>query len=312
MSHYNKELFIAIDLVKKASEIVEWFKKSGFKSYRKGDNSPTTLADFASQIFIVSKLKEEFPDDQIFAEESESNFIQQKEKNIIKKCYRELRFDNITDLKTTLNYKGNPSNRKWTIDPIDGTIGFQKGLLFAIGISLLVDSETEISAISVPNYNENGLAIFSAEFGQGAKASYGEKPFVPISVSRQNDVKKARMCHSLHYDMPWVIQFAKKIGIKASNIISLDSMAKFCMVADGSVDLYIKPIIGYKAYSWDFSPGDLLVREAGGKVTDLDEERLKFKNEKCILRAPGIISTNNILHDEVSDFIRNNFFSIEV
>lgn len=311
MSEYNKEIFTAIELVVKASEIVEWFRKEGFESFKKKDKSLTTLADFTSQIFIIDKLKEKFLEDQIIAEESESGLIHKKAESMIKKCYNGLDLDDITDIKTTLNYRGRYSNRQWTVDPVDGTIGFQEGLSYAIGISLLVDSDPKICAIAVPNYNEKGLAIFSAEIGQGAKASYGGRPFMPINVSNQNDIKNARLCESLHYNLPWVVQFAEKIGIKESNRVQMDSMAKFCMVADGSSDIYIKPIIGLQAYSWDFCPGELLVREAGGKVTDLDEERLKFEGNKCILRAPGILSTNNILHDEVADFIRNQFFSIK-
>ena len=192
--------------------------------------------------------------------------------------------------------------------PSIGSKGFMKGLTYAIGISLLVNSTTKICAISIPNYNEKGQAIFVAEFGQGAKVSYQNKNFESIHVSGQANIKNARLCQSLHYDLPWVTQFADKIGIQ--HRLQIDSMAKFCMVADGSYDLYIKPLMGFHIATWDYSQGDLLVREAGGKVTDLDEERLVFKNEKCKLRAPGIITSNGILHDEISVFIRDNFFSI--
>ena len=216
--------------------------------------------------------------------------------------------NSISDLKGLLNYRGQMSARQWTIDPIDGTKGFMKGLKYAIGIGLMVNSDTKISIISVPEYKKNGLSIFVAEQGQGAKASYGGKDFEAIHVSDQKNLKKARLCQSLHYDLPWVTQFADKLGIEKR--IKMDSMAKFCLVADGSYDLYIKPIMGFRAFTWDYGPGDLLVREAGGKVTDLDEERLTFEEEKCILKAPGIISSNGALHDEVAVFIRDKFFSI--
>ncbi|TFG23106.1 MAG: hypothetical protein EU529_08315 [Promethearchaeota archaeon] len=276
--------------------------------FEKDDSSPVTIADFASQIYIISKLKELYPKDQIIAEEDAISLIDDKGIKVIRDCFHDLNIHDVAEVKEILNYRGKSSNRIWTIDPIDGTRGFQEGLSYALGICLMKKSIPKICAIAVPDYNEKGLAIFSAELYQGAKASYGGADFKPINVSTQKDIKKARMCHSLHYDMPWVVQFAEKIGIK--NRIQLDSMAKFCMVADGSCDIYIKPIMGYEAFSWDYSPGDLLVREAGGIVTDLDEERLTFKDNKCILRSPGIISTNGLLHDEVADFIRINFFSI--
>ena len=308
MSDYNKELSVAIEIVKKASEITEWFRKSGFEIFEKHDSSSVTIADFASQIYIISKLKELFPKDQILAEEDEISLIDKKVIKAIRDCYRDLNISDIAEFKEILTYRGQPSARVWNVDPIDGTMGYKKNLLYAIGLCLMEKSDQKSSVIGVPDYNEKGLAIFTAELYQGVKASYGGADFKPIHVSTQNDIKKARMCHSLHYDMPWVEQFAEKIDIKER--IQLDSMAKFCMIADGSCDIYVKPIMGYEANSWDYCAGDLLVREAGGIVTDLDEERLTFKDDKCILRAPGIIGTNGLLHNEVADFIRTNFFSI--
>jgi len=308
MSDYNKELAVAVEIVKKASEITEWFRKSGFEIFEKQDSSPVTTADLATQIFLLKEIKELFPKDQILAEEDEISLIDDKVIKAIRDCFRDLNISDIAEFKGILNYRGQPSVRVWNVDPIDGTMGYKKNLLYAIGLCLMEKSDQKICVIGVPDYNEKGLAIFSAELYQGAKASYGGTDFKPIHVSTQNDIKKARMCHSLHYDMPWVMQFAEKIGIK--DRVQLDSMAKFCMVADGSCDIYVKPIMGFEASSWDYCAGDLLVREAGGIVTDLDEERLSFKDDKCILRAPGIITTNGILHNEVADFIRINFFSI--
>ncbi|TFF89746.1 MAG: hypothetical protein EU548_06565, partial [Promethearchaeota archaeon] len=284
------------------------FRKSGFEIFEKDDSSPVTIADFASQIYITSKLKELFPMDQIIAEEDEISLIDDKVRKAIRDCYRDLNINDRGELKGILNYRGQPSDRVWSVDPVDGTMGYKKNLLYAIGLCLMEKSDQKICVIGVPDYNEKGLAIFTAEIYQGAKVSYGGADFKPIHVNTQNDIKKARLCHSLHYDMPWVVQFAEKIGIK--DRVQLDSMAKFCMVADGSCDIYIKPITGFETSTWDFAPGDLLVREAGGMVTDLDEERLTFKDDKCILRAPGIIGTNGLLHNEVADFIRINFFSI--
>jgi len=308
MSQFIKELTLAVDLVKNASKFTEWFKKEGVSTYKKRDQSPVTMADYASQIFIISRLKEAFPKDEIIAEESEQGIIDKISADQIKQCFKKNNFRNIPDMEKYLNYRGSSSNRQWTIDPIDGTKGYMEGLTYAIGIGLMVDSDPRICAICVPNYNNKGLAIFTAEQGSGAKVSYSGDVFNSIQVSDQKNVKESRMCHSLHYDLPWVPQFAEKIGIKSR--IQLDSMAKFCLIADGSYDIYIKPIMGLTAYTWDYLPGDLLVREAGGKVTDLDEERLKYENEEILLRAPGIITTNGLLHDEISMFIRDNFFSI--
>ncbi len=304
MSHYNKELKFAIEIVRKASIITEWFKKKNFGSfsYKKPDQSPVTLADFASQIYLNSQIREYFQDDQIIAEEENVEFIDLKAENLIKQCFKELNINKLEILKENIRYHGKTSERQWTIDPIDGTIGYQQGLSYAIGVGFMINSNPKICAIAVPNYNVDLLAIFSAEENQGAQVSYSNNVFKPIKVNHNEDLRNIRLCHSLHYDQPWVLKFAQDIGIR--NFIQIDSMAKFCMVADGTADLYIKPLDLEHSFTWDFMPGDLLVKEAGGNVTDLNGEHLKFKEKKCTWTKPGIIASNRKLQKKILELIK--------
>ncbi len=304
MSQYNRELKFAIDIVRKASIITEWFRKKGIESFsfKKSDQSPVTLADFASQIYLISQLREFFQDDQIIAEEENIEFIDQKAENLIKQCFEELNLIDLEILKENIRYHGKSSVRQWTIDPIDGTIGYQKGLSYAIGVGFMIESNPKICAIAVPNYNEKALAIFSAEKNQGAQVSFNKNVFKPIKVNLNEDIRNIRLCHSLHYDQPWVLNFAQEIGIR--NFIQIDSMAKFCMVADGTADLYLKPLDPEHSFTWDFLPGDLLVREAGGSVTNLNGERLKFKERKCLWTKPGIIASNSKLQKKIIELIK--------
>ena len=78
------------------------------------------------------------------------------------------------------------------------------------------------------------------------------------------------------------------------------------MVADGTADLYIKPLDEKHSFTWDFLPGDLIVREAGGEVTDLKGKRLKFKNKKCIWSAPGIFASNGDLQKKILELYHKN------
>jgi 3'(2'), 5'-bisphosphate nucleotidase len=304
MSSYKRELKFAIDTVRKASLITEWFRRKGFESFLKSDQSPVTLADFASQLYIVSKLKKNFPNDEIIAEEENIELIDLKAENLIKRCFDELNLEKLKIIKENIGFRGKTSTRQWTVDPIDGTKGFQKGLCYAVGIGFMVKSTPRICAIAIPNYNDKLLAIFAAEENQGAQVSYNSKNFKPIFVNQNEELHNIRLCHSLHYDQPWVFNFAKKIGIR--NFIQIDSMAKFCMVAEGIADLYIKPLDEEHSFTWDFMPGDLIVREAGGAVTDLNGERLKFKKEKCIWTAPGIFASNSTLQKKILELYKQN------
>lgn len=297
MTGFSKEVTLAINLVKKAAEITEWFRNKGFNSFLKADQSPVTLADFASQIYIVSELKNHFSDDQIIAEEENVSFFGKKAENSVTQCFDELNIERINKVKDYIEYRGKSSERQWTVDPIDGTIGFQKGLFYSIGIGLMVNSIPKVCAIAAPNYPGKSLAIFSAEQGHGTHVSYNNNNFIPTKISQINKLKDFRLCHSLHYDKPWILKFARNIGI--TSFIQVDSMVKFAMVADGTADLYIKPINLERSFTWDFLPGDLIVREAGGKVTDLDGTPLRYKEDKCIFTKPGIISSNSLLHKEI-------------
>ncbi|MFX1379339.1 MAG: inositol monophosphatase family protein [Promethearchaeota archaeon] len=304
MSRYNEELKFAINIVREASIITEWFRQKGFESFSKSDQSPVTIADFASQIYIISQLKDCFPEDEIIAEEENVDFINSKSEDLINQCFSELNLKKMKYVKENVKFRGQSSERQWTVDPIDGTIGYQKGLPYAVGVGFMIKSNPKVCAIAVPNYNKEPLAIFRAEENQGSQVSYNNKNFYPIKVSHIKSIDNIRLCHSLHYDQPWVLNFAKKIGI--NNFIQIDSMTKFCMIADGTADLYLKPLEIAHSFTWDFMPGDLIVKEAGGAVTDLNGETLKFKKEKCLWTAPGIISSNGILHKRILELYHEN------
>ncbi|MFX1554859.1 MAG: 3'(2'),5'-bisphosphate nucleotidase CysQ [Promethearchaeota archaeon] len=300
MNIYNEESELAISLVKKAHKIPEWFKEKGFKSFEKRDQSPVTLADLATQIYIVDNLRAKFPEDHILAEE-EGSLIDINSEKLIYECFDDLKIK-VGEIKETINYRGRFSKREWTVDPIDGTQGYVEGLSYAVGIGLMVESDPKISAISVPNYNEEGLGVFSAVKNIGVYASYGGKEFKEIKVSNQDSLKDAVLCHSLHYDKPWVLEFAKKVGI--NKLIRIDSMLKFCKIADGSADLYIKPIDRKHSFSWDFLPGYLIVTEAGGKVTDSSNRPIWFKSDTLMWSEPAVIASNGVIHDKVIDHLK--------
>jgi HAL2 family 3'(2'),5'-bisphosphate nucleotidase len=297
----DQEKDVAIDLAKNALKIMEWFKTHSNASFKKEDKSPVTIADFASQIYIISKIKEYFPEDRIIAEE-ESSFLDENAKILISECFDAINIIINEELEEILSYKGGKSKRSWAIDPIDGTIGYQKNLYYAVGIGLLSKSVPILSVISVPEYQNTGLSIFSAVKGQGAKVSHGSGQFKQIQVSKTENLEDTTLCHSLHHDKPWVLKFASKTNIK--NRIRIDSMAKTCMIADGSADIYLKPMDKSRSFTWDFCQGDLLVKEAGGVVTDTNNKNLKYKDKNCLFTGIGMVAANLSLHEKTIKMIK--------
>lgn len=304
MTPYHEELKLAIEIVNTASKITEWFREVGFQSYQKEDDSPVTIADYATQIYIINKIMEQFPGDQIIAEEDDNSFLDHKAKRSINSCYEALNIGENINIEKTLMKKDKYSKRQWTVDPIDGTKGYQKGLSYAIGIGFMINSDPKICTIAVPNYKKFGKAIFIAEKDNGSKFAINNSEFKPINVSPQSQLKQAKMCHSLHYDEPWVMDFATRAEI--ANFVQIDSMAKFCMIADGTADLYVKPMNKSRSFTWDFLPGILLVQEAGGTVTDLQGNSIELQNDKCVVSAPGLIASNSIIHDDIIEKLKGS------
>lgn len=299
-SKYQKEIDLALQLAKEGIRISQWFQNENFDVIQKGDDTPVTYADLAVQTYIISRIKENFPHDKIIAEEDDV-YMNDDTKVIISECFSELGID-VVNVRELLNYRGKPAERKWTIDPIDGTQGFIEGLVYAVGIGLMEGNVPKMCAIGVPNYKDDQTGLFYTEEGQGSMAAIGNGPFHKIEVSDRSQLDEITFCQSLHYDKPWVSEFADNVHIP--NRIKMDSMAKFCMIADGKADLYIKPVDPDHSFSWDYLPGDLLIREAGGMVTDNNNLSIKFDNKLCKWSEPAIIASNGVIHEEVLKILK--------
>ncbi len=296
MHKFNDEVSLAINLAKKALDITEYLKTKNFDSYQKTDNTPVTIADLASQIYIISRIKKNFPEDQIIAEESNIQLLTPQTISLIKKSYDSLDIKEIVNLRETLIYRGPNSNRQWTIDPIDGTIGYKKGLVYAIGIGFMENYIPKASVIAVPSIHNQKSIIYKAIDKGGAWRSEDGESFKKINVSNQKKLNQAILCHSLHYDSPLSDKFIEMAQIK--NTIAMDSMVKFCKVAEGMYDIYFRPLTTNPKI-WDFCPGDLLVREAGGKVTDFYGNNFQYKHDELVIASSGFFASNKDLNTEI-------------
>ncbi|MEJ2251557.1 MAG: inositol monophosphatase family protein [Candidatus Lokiarchaeota archaeon] len=295
MSEYKREMEFLEEVINRSIEISIWFKDHRFEVFKKSDNSLVTSTDLAIQIYIIKELKDRFPNDQIIAEES-SNFGLSISKDLILKCYKDLNIKINNQLAQLLGNTGEKGDRKWTIDPIDGSIGYKKGLTYAIGLSLLVGKDVKCAIIGVPKYINKETTVFKAEKNKSAFSSINFGPYKKIGVSKQSQLSQVVLAHSLHHDKPWVREFADKVGI--DHRIRIDSMAKYCMVADSSIDLYLRPLSSNRSYSWDFAPGDLIVREAGGLVTQLNGDPLIYNNKTCVVTSKALIVSNSLLYEK--------------
>ncbi|KAL1880581.1 hypothetical protein VTK73DRAFT_5386 [Phialemonium thermophilum] len=219
-----------------------------------------------------------------------------------------------------------PGRRVWAIDPIDGTKGFLRGGQYAVCLALLVDGEVEVGVLGCPNLpvddsapldadiganatDEEGSrgVIFAAVRGQGAFSRplgrAGLLPARPISMRPVTDMTAACFCESVeagHSNQGEAAQIAAWLGITRPSV-RMDSQAKYGSIARGAGDIYLRLPTSktYQEKIWDHAAGDLIVREAGGQVTDTLGKRLDFGHGRTLAENRGVIAAPAAVHGQV-------------
>ena len=175
------------------------------------------------------------------------------------------------------------SDYKWIIDPLDGTSNYLHGIPhFGISIALQIKGRTEHAVVYDPMRDE----MFSASRGSGAHLNNTR-----IRVSARNSLNSAIVATAFPFRQRGMMSvytgifsdvFRKIEDIRRNGAASLD----LAWVAAGRMDAYFE--IGLK--SWDVAAGALLVREAGGVVTDFDGNDA-VEESHSILAAPYKLMT---------------------
>jgi 3'(2'), 5'-bisphosphate nucleotidase len=223
------------------------------------------------------------------------------------------------------NSAGGAKGRIWALDPIDGTGGFLRGGQYAVCLALIVDGDVKVGVLGCPNLPVDGSApltkdiggtqtgeegkgvLFSAALNEGAnsrplsKGSLGPKN--SLSVRHLTDVSEAVICESVdagHSSKGDNADIVKLLGIK-TKAVQMDSQAKYASVARGAGDMYLRLPVSkdYQEKIWDHAAGDLIVREAGGAVTDANGKPLNFGLGRTLKGNKGFVVAPKNLHAEV-------------
>ena len=255
-------LEVAIEAAREAGEIlVAEHSRPQTISY-KGDVDIVTETDKKSEAAIVSRLRTHFPKHAIVAEEGGGGTAAQNAANSSRYC--------------------------WYVDPLDGTTNFAHGYpCFAVSIALLEDGEPLVAAILNPILNE----LFTATRGEGSFLNQKK-----IHVSQIQTISKSLLATgfpsqkrssnpNIHYYWEFTL---RSHGVRRAGSAALD----LCSVACGRFDAFWE--FGLK--SWDSAAGILLVREAGGIVTD-------FAGQPYHVGDRELIASNGLIHDEMRKIV---------
>jgi 3'(2'), 5'-bisphosphate nucleotidase len=240
------------ELARTAGDEILKIYDSDFAVQDKTDGSPLTAADRVAHEAIIAGLKKLTHSIPVLSEES--NDI------------------DYTERSTWQRY--------WLVDPLDGTKEFVKrNGEFTVNIALVEHGSPVLGVVYVPvsgviYYACHGIGAFKQHGGQAPVAIH-VKPFAGGT---------ARVVASRSHAGEAVQNFIDAVG--DVEIVSMGSSLKLCLVAEGAADVY--PRLGPTS-EWDTAAAQAVVEVAGGAVTDLEGEPLRY-NKDDILNPWFIVS----------------------
>jgi len=313
MSDQSRELATAVTAVRSAARACRAVQERLVRpeALQKGDKSPVTVADFASQAIICAELERALPRDPVVGEEDADTLRHEAPllKEVVERVAEQRDAVSAEQVLAWID-RGTASatsERYWTLDPIDGTKGFLRREQYAIALALIERGRVEIGVLGCPNLPlDGGLgALFTAVRGQPTRMQdlWSEKPARTVSVAKLERADQARFCESVesgHSDQDESARIAEDLGIKTEPF-RIDSQCKYAAVArnDASIYLRLPTRADYREKIWDHAAGSLVVESAGGRVTDADGAPLDFTRGATLAHNRGIVATCGSIHDEV-------------
>ncbi len=253
MKNEHRFLEVAIDAVKEAGKIQKKYFGHFHQIEYKGEINPVTEVDRQCERAITQIVLNAYPHHDILAEEG------------------------------AFEKKNSPY--KWIIDPLDGTTNYLHGFpIFSVSIGLEIEGEIRVGVVYLPILEE----MFFAEKGKGAFLN-GQR----ITVSQTAQLKESLLGTGFPYDVHEHVDdylryfrefIIKSFAIRRPGSASID----LAYVAAGRFDGFWE----LKLHPWDVAAGCLLVKEAGGSVTD-------FKGQPVNIYSEEILASNGLIHKEM-------------
>jgi len=187
----------------------------------------------------------------------------------------------------------------WVIDPIDGTSNYAAGIpWFGTLIAVLKNDQPCAAGAYLPYYD----LLYYAEKGKGATCN-GK----PIKVTQESSLRNVLFCYATDFSedleqTKYETDLLFDIIRNVRNIRATNCLVDFCFVADGRIGGYIN----HSCKIWDIVAPYLIVKEAGGHMTDLDGDELDFDlSIDNYLRNYKIVAAGTNLYTPVMDIVSN-------
>ena len=254
-------LTVAIDAARKAGGILVECSRSDVRIEHKQLLNLVTNADHQAEQRIIDVIRDAFPTHPVLAEER-----------------------GLTEQA--------PSRYKWVIDPLDGTTNFAHGFpAYCVSIGVECDRCGIIGVVYDPTRDD----LFTAQVGHGAYLNGA-----PISVSATDHLDRALLVTGFAYDiretpnnnLDHFMRFALKVqGLRRTGTAALD----LCYVAAGRFDGFWEVTLN----PWDMAAGVVILREAGGTVTD-------FEGAGHSIYGQELVASNGHIHQAMLDLLQGD------
>jgi len=239
---------IAIRAARRAGELMirQLNQLESLQVAEKGRNEFVTQVDQAAEAAVIEVIRDHYPDHAILAEESGSQ---------------------------------GEHEYQWIIDPLDGTTNYIHGFpVFCVSIAVAQAGELQHGVVYDPLRQE----IFSASRGQGAQLD-GRK----IRVSKRTSLRQSLIATGFPYRMNLehidrYLGMLRAVMLDSAGVRRPGSAAlDLCYVAAGRVDGFWE--LGLS--KWDIAAGALIIREAGGRISD-------FRGTDGYLESGNVVAGN--------------------
>lgn len=233
MSAYARERDVACTLAREASALILRYYATEFTVVEKPDGGgPVTPADIETNELIVRGLRQAFPDDSIIAEES--------------------------GLKDVTH-----SERRWFIDPIDGTREFvARNGMFAVHIGFSVGGNPVLGVVAEPTADKLYVGIP----GEGTTVQVGNGPLRNFQARLPPEGRKPRLVVSRSHNSPRLQRLAAHLGVEEVRIQGSVGL-KAGLIVEESVDLYVHA--SRHSSRWDICAPEAVLRGAGYALVGL-------------------------------------------
>ncbi|HKO97512.1 MAG TPA: 3'(2'),5'-bisphosphate nucleotidase CysQ [Pyrinomonadaceae bacterium] len=262
---YEREMHVALELAREAGAAILDFYEGPLHIEQKADaddREPVTQADRVANEIIVQRLQKEFARDGILAEES-------------------------VDTARRLG-----KERVWMIDPLDGTTGFIDGNGdFAVQIGLAENGAAVLGVVYQPITG----VLYRAVRGYGTWIERPEFDPERATVSDCNDIPRMRLAASRSHRSPRMDKVVKAFGLKDE--VRRGSVGiKIGLLIEKQCDLYVH--LSPRTKQWDTCAPEIILREAGGTITDLFGNPLTY-NQAELQNRNGVVASNSVVHDRI-------------